>query len=304
MYHSGKAYDFETKTSNAGFFYIKSQNKVIAATFDEIPNIVTELNRNTSHLLDDSQDSPSFSSPEGLFGHGVVLLSTSGSLVAETVDALSRLPEKPYLEEAYEAQYKKLKRPLNNYMSGNGPYIDLLKDLMEAFHPERTLFVNNIEWSTTAKHGQGIRRILFANGISNIPAYDLGLVTNIEEVTLPMTVKTIEEHAFTNQLSSALNTIIITTPSTIRILEGAIHDDVDILHGEFIEITLDEIEDYSDSVDFSVDAQGTFKVDFSKLEIRSIVTEYRVVRIGAKYILYIFSEEGLIGYAEGILSYD
>jgi hypothetical protein len=101
-----------------------------------------------------------------------------------------------------------------------------------------------------------------------------------------------------------LQRIIITSASTVRIIEGAIEKDVDILHGDFESITLDEVTDYSDSIDFSVDAFGTFKVDFSNLEIRSSVVGYRVVRIGAKYLLYIFSDEGLIGYAEGILSYD
>ncbi len=124
------------------------------------------------------------------------------------------------------------------------------------------------------------------------------------DLTLPISVRTIEKNALTKALSDTLERIIITSPSTVQLLEGAVENGVDILHGDFVEITLDALTDYSDSIDFSVDDYGTFKVDFSRLSIRATVTEYRVVRIGAKYFLYIFSNEGLIGYAEGVLTYD
>jgi hypothetical protein len=304
-YHSGKTYDFNPKTSNAGFFYIVNQNKVIVSRFKDIEHVVTELGLETSTLLNDSlEDTRAFHSPEELFGNGIILLSTHGSIVSETVSTIRSFPESPYTLDIYRKHNRILKRPIKHMIDGSHAQIDLLSELMEAYHPERTLYVNNIDWSTKAKRGEDIEKILFAAGISNIPTYDLGLRTSTWEVVLPITIKTIEEGAFTRDFSSDLQRIIITSASTVRIIEGAIEKDVDILHGDFESITLDEVTDYSDSIDFSVDAFGTFKVDFSNLEIRSSVVGYRVVRIGAKYLLYIFSDEGLIGYAEGILSYD
>jgi len=266
-YHSGKTYDFNPKTSNAGFFYIVNQNKVIVSRFKDIEHVVTELGLETSTLLNDSlEDARAFHSPEELFGNGIILLSTHGSIVSETVSTIRSFPESPYTLDIYRKHNRILKRPIKHMIDGSHAQIDL--------------------------------------GISNIPTYDLGLRTSTWEVVLPITIKTIEEGAFTRDFSSDLQRIIITSASTVRIIEGAIEKDVDILHGDFESITLDEVTDYSDSIDFSVDAFGTFKVDFSNLEIRSSVVGYRVVRIGAKYLLYIFSDEGLIGYAEGILSYD
>lgn len=305
MYHSGKTYDFEPKTPNTGFFYIRSQNRVIASRFSDIENIVIELRQQDRFLLsDDPEEEPLFNCPEELFGAGIILLSKSGSLVSETVSTLRSLPESPFPLDAYRRLERSLNHPLKHLINGNNDHVRLLKDLIIQFDPSTTLYANNTYWSTGANKGEDIKRILFANGISNIPAYDLGLVTDLEEIILPISVRTLEKDAMTETLSRSLKQIIITSTSTVQLLEGAVADHIDILHGNFVEITLDALTDYSDSIDFSIDDFGTFKVDFSRLEIRSSVTEYRVVRIGAKYFLYIFSDEGLIGYAEGVLSYD
>lgn len=305
MFHSGETYDFEPKTPNTGFFYIRSQNRVIASRFADIANVVTELSGIDYQLLsDETEESMIFHSPEELFGEGIILLSTSGSLVNDTVSSLRNLPETPFPLESYHKLERALRHPLRHLINGNSDHVGLLKDLIAAFNPMTTLYANNTYWSTTATTGDEIKRILFANGISNIPAYDLGLVTDIEEIILPISVRTLEKDAMTDQLSRSLDRIVITSSSTVQLLEGAVAAGVQILHGDFVEITLDALTDYSDSIDFSIDEFGTFKVDFSRLEIRSSVTEYRVVRIGAKYFLYIFSDEGLIGYAEGVLSYD
>ena len=292
----GQAYDFDARTPNAGLFYISTQNKVVVSTFEEIGDFIP--------VADDDDESIYFHSPEELFGEGVILLSTGGSVVSETVHAIRGLAESPFVDKAYTAQYRKLNRPLKHLFEGSHRMIGLLKTLMVYYSPDVTLFANNTYWLTAATEGSAITNILFADGISNIPAYDLGLVTSITEVTLPVTVRTIERDAFMASFSPVLESIAVTSSSTVRIFEGAVADGVDILLGDFEEVTLDELTDYSGQVDFSVDAYGTFKVDFSRLEIRSMVTEYRVVRIGARYFLYIFSDEGLIGYAEGILSYD
>ncbi len=169
MYHSGQTYDFEPKTSNAGFFYIRSQNKIIASKFSEIDQIVIDLGLDQAHLLsDDPAEERHFSSPEELFKDGLVLLSTSGSLVAETVNAIRILPETPFPSETYQRLNRELNKTFKHLIHGNQDEIPLLKDLAKAYDPSKTLYANNTYWSTTATAGSNIKRILFANGIGNI----------------------------------------------------------------------------------------------------------------------------------------
>jgi hypothetical protein len=172
---------------------------------------------------------------------------------------------------------------------------------MDYYHPEQTLFVTNSYWSTEATDGSCVKSVLFAQGISNIPAYGLNITTSITHLTLPITVRSLERHAFSESFSPALQTITMTSPSTVRTFEGSVSTDVEILQGTFEQVTLDQLTDYSNIVDFSVDSDGTFKVDFAGLDIRSSVTGYRIVRIGVQYYLYIFTDDGLVGYAEGLL---
>jgi hypothetical protein len=301
--HINENRSFTPKSANAGFFYIVSQNRVMFAKYDDMPKMAPNLIVDQGSNSDDPDfDYPAIKSPEELYGEGIILLTEGGALVADTITAIRHMPYSTDLMESHAAIRRKLNRFLTHFINRDSSQIKRLKSLLDEYHPETTLYVNNMYWSTAATHGSDLTTILFSSDISNLPRYNLLLQTDFAEITLPTSMRTIEKDALTTSFSANLQTIIVTSKTTIRILDGAINEEVTIVHGSFESISIDQITDYTNDVDFGVDANGTFKIDFSGLPIKSEVSGYRIVRLGAKYILYIFTDEGLIGYAEGILS--
>lgn len=300
--HSNENRSFTPKTANAGFFYVVSQNRVMFAKYDEMPGLAPNLVvDHGSNALASEQGFPTISSPEELYGEGIILLSEDGALVADTITAIRQMPYSADLMESYDSIHKDLNKFLKHFINRDSSQVKRLESLLEEYYPEKTLFVNNMYWSTAATRGDGIMNILFSADISNLPRYNLSLQTDFQEITLPTSIRTIEKDALTASFSSDLQRIIVTSKTTIRILDGAIDEEAMIMHGSFASITIDQLTDYTNDVDFGVDSTGAFKIDFSGLPIKSEVSGYRIVRLGAKYILYIFTDEGLIGYAEGIL---
>jgi len=84
---SDTPFDFTPRSRNAGFFYLKEYGRVVVSKYDDITSLdVTELGfEPTIRLLNGTTVPEDIEAPEALFGNDRLLLTTSGSTVANIV---------------------------------------------------------------------------------------------------------------------------------------------------------------------------------------------------------------------------
>jgi prepilin-type N-terminal cleavage/methylation domain-containing protein len=311
--YSDEELDFETESKDSAFFYIENQNKIIVEKFDDItgnPDFLSKQER-TTLLSDQELDAPLFSSPEELFGEGTFMLSTSGSPEAIVVNFIANLlPLSSNVVYDFDDIETKVVSGNTWYMSLLGfgvsqERISLIENLLSDFDPETTLYVNNTSWATGASDGDEVKRVLFARGISNIPTYDLGITVSVEDdkVELPKTVRTIEKEAFSG-IGTVGNPITVSWLSTItlRTENDAFSDNVAASEGlSTISLNTTDLINYSAWITFSRD-EGIVTYSVQNLPIRSNVTGYHIIPQGDFVMIKIYTDEGLVGFANNLFS--
>jgi prepilin-type N-terminal cleavage/methylation domain-containing protein len=295
--YSNSSISFTPESSYTGFFYLSTSNKVIASKYDDIEEILeSELlgsfSQSTSLLSNHeiNELERNLNTPEELFGDGTFLLTTSGSVVANTVYALRNLSLSASLVEDYST--------LLAYVDNPGLLVrntqkEKLEELVNSFNPETTIFVNNVTWLTASE--DNINKIVFAPGISNIPTqnYGIQLDLNSDEISLPKTVKSIEADAFAD-LDDDLNIIM---PTDVRVHPDAFKS-TQTGQGDFVELDLEALLDYSEFVKITIVGTNT-KYEFHNIpdDLRKSITGYRATSTAGQHEIYIYTKDGLTGFA-------
>jgi len=303
-YH-GSNFDFTPSANNTGYFYLENSNRIIAAKYDDIESIIDgeELKLDTVLLSNMDLDFDDIVLPEQLFGATKHLLTTDGSPVAQTVHFISSMANQgTSIQTAYDTVHDGItNRQDNAFVRFLGLGLDddiknKLLDLLDTFNPASTVFVNNIDWVTTASDGSDINRIVFTPGISNIPTCDLELTDEISDlnVELPATVRTIMSHAFKQDIFTSLD-VSIRQGIPVQVHNDAFDDSINVDLGNAVYGNIDLI-DYSDEVSFDV-AGGQFNYDFSNLSIKAMVTGYQFEYENDILTVIIYTLDGIVGYA-------
>jgi prepilin-type N-terminal cleavage/methylation domain-containing protein len=295
-------FDFSPRASETGFFYLAEQKAIIAAKFDEITDLDIQALRGSSTELLDAPILPAdIDSPEALFGNDRLLLSTGGSTVANIVNGIRRGYSHVLLEN------------YNNpgFLEGllrNTEYQDLLNQLLEAFNPQTTLYVNNVAWKTEADISDPthtIERIVFTAGISNIPTfgdYLLGTVNFTGDIVLPRTVRSIEKYAFIQfentvaiSVRSSTDIPVVMHNQALRAGVTVSGADLSVLDQSAWEARLQAFPEGAITVQIN---GSDITYNFEGLPDRDSVVGYSVSVNGSVHTISVYSTAGLIGIVE------
>jgi len=136
--HISEDKDFTPKSSNAGFFYIVSQNRVMFAKYDDMPKLAPNLIVDHGYNFDTpDRNYPTIKSPEELYGEGIILLTGDGTLVADTIQSIRQMPYSTDLMKSHQAIKRNLNRFLTHFINRDSNQIRRLKSLVDDYHPDR-----------------------------------------------------------------------------------------------------------------------------------------------------------------------
>ncbi|MFP4186710.1 MAG: type II secretion system protein, partial [Acholeplasmataceae bacterium] len=295
---SDTPFDFTPRTRNAGFFYLKEYGRIAVSKYDDIADLdVTELGiAPSARLLNGTEVPENIEAPEGLFGNDRLLLTTSGSTVADIVWGIRSGYSHELLENYNDPGF------IQGLLQDSS-HQELLNDLLDAFDPERTLYVNNVDWRTEADSGDTIERIIFSPGIRNIPTYGDYLEGNVDyagTIRLPKTVRSIEKYALI-QFDDDDVSIEMEASDTVDLV---IHDQA-LAPGASIEnvnatrLSPSEwnarLTDYPEDA-ITVNQNGSqITYDFENLPDRDEVIGYSVSVDGTTHTIRIYTKDGLAG---------
>jgi hypothetical protein len=323
-YH-GSEFDFTPESRNTGFFYMANSGIVVALRYDEAEDYVDqELASSDIVLMNHVElDSGSFNSPEELFGNGKHLLSSDGSPVAQAVDFIYSLADtggqvERYYElgiETFDKLDASLWADIVNFFTDNlsDVMVEKIEALLDHYDPATTLYVNNLDWMTTATDPDAVTKIVFAQGISNIPPFTAdtadtegtGVFNLPDEIILPKTVKTVESNAFPEDVFGDTGndvSIKYAGQGTLRVEDGELPDIPSVVFSRSKEAPLEESDGEvtytvsGDTIDVDINALNAF---LNKLDVT--VKSYKIEldfdlsdNITAKVSIY--TEEGYYGF--------
>jgi prepilin-type N-terminal cleavage/methylation domain-containing protein len=304
--YNGSPFDYETKSSNCGFFYLENRQVVIATKFDDVSDIEDGDGLFIkTRLLSDTKLDQSIGSPEELFGSGKHLISKSGSPIADLVRFVRNMADSgDRIQEDYDLVKASFESFQNNAFIRfftQGPSdetVDTVEAMLEAFNPTKTLFVNNVNWATAQSDGNQIERIVFKAGISNVPTFDVDLEENIvalDHVHLPNTIRTIQARAFPSD-SLSIDSLNFRDGSIIK-AEADAFTGVTHVVSDTIETGEIDLIDYSSNITITLNQDGSFEYDFSGLPIRNDVTGYVFDVENGIVNVKIMTKDGMVGFA-------
>jgi prepilin-type N-terminal cleavage/methylation domain-containing protein len=303
---NGTPVNFTPEARHTGFFYIDSRHAIIAAKYDDIQahlNTDTWFQRGAYLLNENELDQGVPNSPEELFANGAHLLTTEGSPVAMAVDFIRNMAD---TGTSIRASYESVQSAFETYQ--DNPFIrffqmgidedtaEIVRETLAYYHPDHTLFVNNVSWTTTASSAESIQSIVFSAGMSHIPTFNLNLTNKvqIETLNLPKTIKTISAGGFSDDFFS-IELINIAPDTTLIAEHGAFPLDTEVSRTILYE-TIGLI-DYSNEITITVNQDGGVEYDLDDLSIREDVTGYSIDNKDGFITLKIYTKDGLIGFA-------
>lgn len=301
---SENGHDFVAHASNTGFFYVPTLNAVRALKFNDAITRHFDLSDSVqanglsflTHVQSvDAFDATLITMPEQLFGSDKMLLSTRGTKVADIVYGLRNGYAHPVLVAHNESS------PFQRTHAEQ----DRLSWLLDTFHPEKTVYVSHAEWRTDAQDGGMIEHVIFAPGLSHVPANNGGdwqFLETIETIQLPSSVQTIDQSAFTHA-AFAGKTIVSNVPLFVHALalDSSVNIQVPSMNVLCDEAWEDRLLDVSEVitihralVEDTVIQQAI--IESLPQETRQTVTAYHWMTRGRTAVLRVFTHQGL--YAE------
>jgi hypothetical protein len=177
-----------------------------------------------------------------------------------------------------------------------------IMNLLDAFNPQTVLWVRDEGWSTAASSRNDIKRIVFSEGIINIPGfplslfdYDQGLI-ELETVHLPKTVRNIETQAFTHQQFS-ISKLIIQSVDGLYTQKNGLSGVEEVIRA--LPLFRDDLLNLTPYLDWNYTNQGMeFNfVDNPEIVMDNMITSYKPLIIEDFLYIQFFSNDSLVGYA-------
>ena len=186
-------FDFTPKSRHAGFFFMQGTD----GGYIEVKHY-----HDAFKAMPPSIELHAVRTPETLFGADMVLLSETGSSVAELVHAIRHHLPTSFIEQALTLSFLETRHYDDAFKAWLHTLVD--ESLKQSFHPNNIAYVTHEDWIT---HQFTITRVLFEPGLSHIPPLRTPIEFNaMDTIVLPLTVKTVEAGAFTG---TSLNDVLI-----------------------------------------------------------------------------------------------
>lgn len=266
---SDTPFNLEPEARHTGYFYIPPspgvKERIMVLKFDEAEGLDLTLHTSGTALMHalslqsvSAQVVPAdITMPEALFGNDRLLLSTSGSIVADIVYGIRH-----GFNSSLLADYNESRAVFG--LIGNR-YEARLESLLEAFDPDTTLFISN---GTAVGPQDGTHtRVVFAPGTAHLPNLHNDVLTEAFISLLPRTLKT-------HELSGdALNTLV-TAGLTLQSSSATTID-------------LSSVT--------ATRTGNTITYDLSNIPNRHLVTGYTVGIFGDTVTIRVFTKDGLSG---------
>ncbi len=311
--YQGESIDYTPEAANTGFFYLPASKRVVALKYEDAESYVDARalfsKQQTTALLSGVSKvetlESEISSPEELFGSGKRLMTRDGSAVAEAISLVYQLASSGSLMDAiHTAGYNTIDTYADSIFARFASLAistelkEHVLDMLNSYDPETTLYVNNVEWRTLAGAENEVTKIVFAEGISNIPAYtldDVTLADGLDEITLPRTVKTVEAGAF----PAVIESILLKNNAEISL----IGEDASLSERFGPATSLMEIAPELNLITYS-EGESLFALDLQPLldyleSLNIVVTAYRVdinFTSKASSRIHVYTKDGYYGY--------
>ncbi|MFP4187635.1 MAG: hypothetical protein ACLFSU_05645 [Acholeplasmataceae bacterium] len=294
----------ETESANSAFFLNTETNSIQLERIGELIDHARELPRQTI----DGKDYHVHLSPEELFGERLLYLGSADDALCEAMTTVRFTAGNDMDFRAYE-QYARSLEDDNRFIAFINPVNEEIRAaariVLDRFHPERTLYVNDSGWKTEAETIGAIESIVFATDIETIPTFDIDIKgdTGSERIRLldldiPSTVKRIESDAFPKEAFD-IPTLRINSLDGLFMEYDALTGVDDILY----DIPLfkhDETIDFSNDIDFAVDPLEGVSYTFDDMppNIQQYgLNGYNAIEDGNTILIEFYANDFLIGFA-------
>lgn len=295
--------DFVPRSGQSGYFYVARSQSIVVSKYDQVERIVQPALSRFDEIKENLIMQPCESFDRGLF-----LLTESGSVIADSIRAISNLADQENIEASFERivsdlekeSHAKRKKTITNRSVLDETIEDLLENI-KGFHPEKTLYLNEEGFVTGASRLNDIERVVFSSGMIRVPSMELELDGFVEIPTLylPGSIQFIDSRAFTRFVY--LDKIIHNNPMKLDIANSAFYQqkELEILSYSRT-ITVTEIAGTRGLVSGSNDLSFDMSVLQDHLQRQGIeMTRFEVsfnINDPSLSKIYIYTGQGLIGY--------
>jgi hypothetical protein len=295
--------DLELRNPNTAVFYDRVEQELRVLKIRDLVigyDDQTEVIDGTEYLVQRT--------PEELFGTDMLLVRGGSGVLGDALGMVRGYAKGEVAIEDYDALLSNLSRPTFLHILMYRHDIEVrhaARALLERFHPDRTLYVNDASWITGVTDFSDVKGIVFDEGIETIPSFDRpglenmdGTLIRLSEVVIPSSVKSIASGAFPFDVFE-IRTMRLNCLEGLYMEQGSI-DGVDTLVYDITLFKDSNTIDFSDEVRFEIGAGGEVTFGFDNLTpyIHQYgLNGYTLKREKNIMVLYLYTNDFLIGFA-------
>ena len=290
------------QSSEVGFFYLTQKERVVIARYEDAlqGRFMLDGELIQPNGSNGQEPWPQGRRPEEVFGAGVWLINQRGSVISEMVRDIQFFADQSDPISSWDRWHA----TITNHRDLSQPLKVHLLEYLEAFHPDRTLFVNDSHWRTSASIASQIERIIVQPGTTRLPDFSPphstfnaeGKVT-LSHLELPKTVHALSRYAFHEDFFD-IDTLIIRNTTTFEAQQetfSSVRNLVSFLHDANLGVPnvshlVNPILETSGDVSYVTD-QVALHYSFDRITIQ--VT-------GRIVTLLFYDEDTLVAYARNV----
>ncbi len=294
----------DLKSANTGLFYDREEHELRVFMIRDLVirehDDLLEVIDGTEYLIQRT--------PEALFGSDLLLVSGGSGVLEDALGMVRGYARGEVTIEAYDKLHSALSTSSFLHVLIHRYDIDVrnaARILLERFHPDKTLYVNEMSWITMAKDIKDIEGIVFDTNITTIPSFDCldlensdGTRIRLSELTIPSSVRRIASQAFPSDVFD-IHTMRLNCLNGLYMEEGSLDGVNSIVYGIPLFKDASTI-DFSDEVGFEIGTGGEVTFGFDNLTpyIHQYgLNGYTLKREKNIMVLYLYTNDFLIGCA-------
>jgi hypothetical protein len=306
---TSKTFSFENLnySEHYGLFYANQLDRAVVLPNESLESCLKNIFLSYGLTYDD-WDTTFYHSPEEFLGRDIFYIPNEQSILSDTIHFIRSYPQsprKPY--ESYMENLNALNSGLINklfYSKAIAKEIKISQDLLQFYDPSKTLWVDDSSWYTEATSPDTIHTILFKQGMTNIPSFNLSSSIDfsnskisLEEVILPRTITNIEYDAFSKTYFN-INQLSIKSVIDLYIQPGSVSGFKTFFRNiDFFKMDLMNLSKY---IEFETDDhnQATFSLgEYSKVIADHGITAYKLEQLDDIIVVYLYTFDFLVAYA-------
>lgn len=296
--------DLDLESKNTALFYDREEQEL---KVHMVRDLVITSDDDWMEVIDGTQYLIP-RTPETLFGPDLLLVSGGSGVLEDALGMVRGYAKGEITLEAYEGLLSTLSKPSFLHVIIHRHDLEVrnaARILLELFHPDKTLYVNDTSWITEAEDINDIKGIVFDEGIKTIPALDCpglenrdGTQIRLAGVVIPASVRRIVSQAFPSDVFD-IHTMRLNCLDGLYMGVGSL-DGVNTLIYDIPFFKDESTIDFSDEVGFAIGAGGEVTFGFDNLTpyIHQYgLNGYTLKREKNVMVLYLYANDFLIGFA-------